>query len=80
LVETIAVDIVSQNFYAEVDNLVETIALYHIPDTWGRFLDSSTTSPQAVFRHNGNQFSFSTVVQSVHFKEAYENAKTVGEN
>jgi hypothetical protein len=87
LVETIAVDILSQNFCADVDNLVETITLHHVLDNWDRFLVSSTISLQAVFRYNGNQFSFSTVVQfsfstvhSVHLKEAYENAKTVGEN
>jgi hypothetical protein len=67
----------SQNFCADVDNLFETIALYHIPDNWGRFMDTSTRSLQAVFRHNGNQFSTSTAVHSVHLKEAYENTKTL---
>jgi hypothetical protein len=70
----------SQNFCADVDNLFETIALYHIPDNWGRFVDSSTRSLQAVFQHNGNRFCTSTIVHSVHLKEAYENARTVGEN
>jgi hypothetical protein len=69
-----------QNFCADVDNIFETIALYLIPDNWGRFMDSLTRSLQAVFRHNGNLFSTSTVVHSVHLKEAYENAKTVREN
>lgn len=35
-------------------------------------MDSSTRSLQAVFRHNGNQFSTSTVVHSVHLKGAYK--------
>jgi len=72
-------------FCRKISALMSITFLKPLPYTTFRITGavSWTAQPEVcrlIFRHNGNQFSTSTVVQSVHLKEAYENAKTVAEN
>jgi len=63
----------------DIDGLMETLNINHIPLYWRLFIDSSKLSLKAVLLHNGNTLPSIPVGHSVHNKESYENMKILME-
>jgi len=59
----------------DIDGLMQTLNIYHIPLDWRLFIDSSKLSLKAVLLRNGNTLPAIPVGHSVHNKEPYENVK-----
>jgi len=66
-------------FSTDIDGLMETLNINHIPQDWRLFIDSSKLSLKAVLLHNGNTLPSIPVGHSVHNKESYENMKILME-
>jgi len=58
-----------------IDGLMQTLNINHIPLDWRLFIDSSKLSLRAVILHTGNTLPSIPVGHSVHNKESYENMK-----
>jgi len=63
----------------DIDGLMQTLNINHIPLDWRLFIDSSKLSLKAVLLHNGNTLHFIPVGHSVHNKESHENIKILME-
>ena len=63
----------------DIDGLMQTLDINHIPLDWTLFIDSSKLSLKAVLLHNGNTLPSIPVGHSVHNKESYENMKILME-
>jgi len=63
----------------DIDGLMQTLNINHIPLDWQLFIDSFKLSPKAVLLHNGNTLPSVPVGHSVHSKETYENIKILTE-
>jgi len=63
---------------ADIDGLMQTLNINHIPLDWRLFIDSSKLSLKAVLLHNGNTLPSIPVGHSVHNK-SYENMKILME-
>jgi len=63
----------------DIDGLMQTLNINHIPLDWQLFIDSSKLSLKAVLLYNGNTVPSIPVGQSVHNKESYENTKILME-
>jgi len=63
----------------DVDGLMQTLNINHIPLDWRLFIDSSKLSLIAVLLHNGNTVPSIPFGHSVHNKESYENMKILME-
>jgi len=63
----------------DIDGLMQTLNINHIPLDWQLFIDSSKLSLKAVLLHNGNTLPSIPVGHSVHNKESYENMKILME-
>ena len=63
----------------DIDGLMQTLTINHIPLDWRLFIDSSKLSLKAVLLHNGNTLPSFPVGHSVHNKESYENMKILME-
>jgi len=59
----------------DIDGLMQTLNINHIPLDWRLFIDSSKLSLKAVLLHNGNTLPSIPVGHSAHNKESYENMK-----
>jgi hypothetical protein len=57
----------------DIDDLMQTRNINHIPLECRLFIDSSMLSLKAVLLHNGNTIPTIAVGYSVHNKESYEN-------
>jgi hypothetical protein len=62
----------------DIDGLMQTLNINHIPLDWRLFTDSSKLSLKAVLLHNGNTLPSISVGHSVH-NESYENMKILME-
>jgi len=63
----------------DIDGLMQTLSINHIPLDWRLFIDSSKLSLKAVILHNDNTLPSIPVGHSVHNKESYENMKILME-
>jgi len=63
----------------DIDGLMQTLNINHIPLDWRLFIDSSKLSLKAVLLHNGNTLPSIPVGHSVHNKESYKNMKILME-
>ena len=63
----------------DIDGLMQTISINHIPLDWRLFIDSSKLSLKAILHHNGNTLPSIPLGHSVHNKESYENMKILME-
>ena len=63
----------------DVDGLMQTLSINHIPLDWRLFIDSSKLSLKAILLHNGNTLPSIPLGHSVHNKESYENMKILME-
>jgi len=59
----------------DIDGLMQTFNINHIPLNWRLFIDSSKLNLKAVLIHNGNTLPSIPVGHSVHSKELYEDMK-----
>jgi len=64
---------------ADIDGLMQTLSINHIPLDWRLFIDSSKLSLKTVLLHNGNTLPSIPVGHSVHSKESYENMNILTE-
>ena len=63
----------------DIDGLMQTLNIYHIPLDWRLFIDSLMLSLKTVLLHNDNTIHSTRVGHSVHNKESYENMKILME-
>jgi len=63
----------------DIDGLMQTLNINHIPLEWRLFIASSKLSLKAVLLHHGNTLHSIPVGHSVHNKELYENIKILME-
>ena len=63
----------------DIDGLMQTLNINHIPLDWRLFIYSSQLSLKAVLLRNGNTLPAIPVDHSVHNKELYENMKILME-
>ena len=63
----------------DIDGLMQTLSINHIPLDWQLFIDSSKLSLKAIFLHSGNTLPSIPLGHSVHNKESYENMKILME-
>ena len=63
----------------DIDGLMQTLDINHIPLDWRLSIDSSKLSLKAVLLHNGNTLPSIPVGNSVHNKESYEDIKILME-
>ena len=63
----------------DIDGLMQTLDINHIPLDWRLSIDSSKLSLKAVLLHNGNNLPSILVGHSVHNKDSYENMKILME-
>ena len=63
----------------DIDGLMQTLNINHIPLDWRLFIDSSKLSLKAVLLHKGNNLPSIPVGHSVHSKVSYENVKILME-
>jgi hypothetical protein len=59
----------------DIDGVMQTLSINHIPLDWRLFIDWSKLSVKAVLVPNGNTLPSIPVGHSVHNKESYENMK-----
>jgi len=59
----------------DIDGLMRTLNINHIPLDWLLFIDSSKLSLKAVLLHNGNTLPSIPVGHSMHNEESYEKMK-----
>ena len=57
----------------DIDGLMQTININHIPLDWRLFINLSKLGLKAVILHSGNTLPSIPVGHSVHNKESYEN-------
>jgi hypothetical protein len=60
-----------------VTGLFKAIGIACNPNEWCLFIDSSSRSQKAVLLHNGNKYPSLPLAHSVHFKEDYNNIKSL---
>jgi len=63
----------------DIDGLMQTLSINHIPLDWRLFIDSSKLSLKVILLHNGNTLPSIQLGHSVHNKESYENMKILME-
>ena len=63
----------------DMDGLMKTLSINHIPLAWRLFIDSSKLSLRAILLHNGNTLPSIPLGHSVHNKESYVNMKMLME-
>jgi len=63
----------------DIDGLMQTLSINHIPVDWRLFIDSSKLSLKAILLHNGNTLPSIPLGHSVHNKESHENIKILME-
>jgi len=63
----------------DIDGLMQTLSINHIPLDWRLFIDLSKLSLKAVLLHNDNTLPSIPLGHSVHNKESYENMKILME-
>ena len=63
----------------DIDGLMQTLSINHIPLDWRLFIDSSKLSLKAVLLHSSNTLPSIPVGHSVHNKESCENRKILME-
>jgi len=59
----------------DINGLMRSLHMEHIPDEWRLFIDSSKISLKAVLLHNRNTFPSILVGYTAYIKETYENMK-----
>jgi len=57
----------------DIDGLMQTLSINHIPLDWRLFIDSSKLSLKAILLHNVNTLPSIPLGHSVYNKESYEN-------
>jgi hypothetical protein len=62
----------------DLDGLMQTLGINHIPLYWRLFIDLSKLSLKAVLLHNGNTLPSIPVGHSVHNKESWEHEDSHG--
>jgi len=62
-------------FCQNVNGLFNALQLYHYPNEWRLFIDSSTRSLKGVLLHNGNIYPSLPLAYSLQMKEDYKNVK-----
>jgi hypothetical protein len=63
----------------DINGLMQTLSINHIPLDWRLFIDSIKLSLKAVLLHNGNTLPSIPVGHSMHNKGSYENMKILME-
>jgi len=62
----------------DIDGLMQTLSINHIPLDWQLFIDSSKLSLKAIFLHSGNTLPSIPLGHSVN-SESYENMNILTE-